>query len=52
MKVKILKDGVWAINPPHPGEVTVKEGETRDDIPEKLFERMLKASESPAAKKA
>lgn len=51
MKVTILKDGTWAINPPHPGEVVVKAGEKRTDISEPLFNRMLKASGGPAAKK-
>lgn len=41
IRVKVLKTGLWAINPPNPGELQVTEGDIRDDIPQKLIDRML-----------
>lgn len=41
IKVRVLKDSSWAINPPHPGELHLTEGEERDDIPQQLIDRML-----------
>ena len=41
MRVKVLIDSRWAINPPYPGELNLFEGETRDDIPQHLLKRIL-----------
>lgn len=41
MKVKVLKSIQWAINPPNPGEYTLTEGETRDDLPDHIVDQML-----------
>jgi hypothetical protein len=42
-KVKILKTGLWAINPPNPGELYIEEGQIRDDIPAHLIKRMFES---------
>ena len=41
--VEILKDGLWAVNPPNPGEVRVTKGEVRTDLSRSLIKRMLEA---------
>ena len=41
MKVKVVKSIQWAINPPNPGEYTLTEGETRDDLPDHIVDQML-----------
>lgn len=49
-KVKVLKTGTWAINPPNPGELHITEGEERNDIPDHLIKRMLHAGDEPCVK--
>lgn len=42
---EVLKTGIWSINPPHPGEKCITEGEILEEgeVPGPLFERMLEA---------
>lgn len=39
--VKVLRSIQWAINPPNPGEYSLIEGETRNDLPDHIIEQML-----------
>ena len=41
MKFKVLKTGLWAIDPPNPGEYHITKEEVVDDIPERLIPIML-----------
>lgn len=41
MKYKVLKSGLWAIDPPNPGEYQIIENEIVEDIPERLITLML-----------
>ncbi len=41
MKVKVLKNILWAKNPPNPGEYSLIEGQVREDLPDHIIEQML-----------
>lgn len=56
-KVRVLKDGKWATNPPFDDHLVLREGETRNDIEEKHIAGLVKhgyveLSEKPTPKKA
>jgi hypothetical protein len=52
MKFKIKRDGLWAINPPNPGEYQLTKGMVVDDIPEHLIPEMFeKGYIEPAEKR-